>query len=103
MALLGRKGSAKLKPGRKGSAKLKSAFESFGLAGSNVRTSFGAGLSFRMNFPVSRPRSGIALADVNDSALATTIIGRYGIFIKPRNTVFSCEPHGKKTPVHAQF
>jgi hypothetical protein len=57
---------------------------------------FGAGSSFRINLPVSRPRSGIALADANDSALATTIMGRYDIFIKLGNTVFPNDSHGKK-------
>jgi hypothetical protein len=73
------------------------------LAGSNVLTPFGTDSSFRINLPVSRPRSGIALAHANDSALATTTIGRYGIFIKSRNTVFPSDSHGKKKAVLGQF
>ena len=45
----------------------------------------------------------MALADANESAIVTTIVGRYGIFIKPGNTVFSCEPHGKKVSAGPVF
>jgi len=38
----------------------------------------------------------MAFADANDSALATTIMGRYDIFIKLGNTVFPNDSHGKK-------
>jgi hypothetical protein len=111
MRVEGRRGSAKLKQeGRRGRAKLKSALELFesvfellDLAGSKVRTPFGAGSSLPINLPVARPRSGIAFADANDSALATTIIGRYGVFIKPPNTVFPSDSHGKKNQCLTSF
>jgi hypothetical protein len=63
-------------------------FATGALAGSKVRTPSGADCSCRINFPVSRPRSGIPLADANDSAPATTRIGKYSFIIKSRNTSF---------------
>jgi hypothetical protein len=82
--------------GLTGARKLELASAGSFLAGSNVLTSLGVGSSDRINFPVSRPRSGIALADASDNALATTTIVKRNVFIKPANTVFSPGPHGKR-------
>jgi hypothetical protein len=64
--------------------------------GLKVRTPFGAGSSFWINFPVSLPKSGIALADASDSTLATTTTNKRSVFIKRANTVIPRESHGKK-------
>jgi hypothetical protein len=48
-----------------------------------------------MNFPVSRPRSGIALVVPSDRALVITTIVKGNIFINPANTVFPRRAHGK--------
>jgi hypothetical protein len=60
------------------------------------RTPSGTGSSFRMNLPVSRPRSGIALAVASDRALATTTIVKLNVLIKAANTVIPRESHGKR-------
>jgi hypothetical protein len=105
---LGRKGTRTAKSafkalGRKGTSRAKSASEAFALAGSKVLTSFGTDSSFPINLPVSRPRSGIALADASDSALANMTAVKWNILIKPANTVFSCQPHGKRMSVWPFF
>src|ERR1700683_5036357 len=85
--------------GRRGRAKLRSlpAFFSLegSLAGSKVRTSFGADSSFRINFPVSRPRSGMALAVASDRTLATITTDKRSVYKKGANTVIPSEPHEK--------
>jgi hypothetical protein len=71
-------------------------FATGSLAGSKVRTPFGVGPSCRINFPVSRPKSGIALADASDSALVITIAAvKWNIFIKPANTAIPAAAHEK--------
>jgi len=61
------------------------------------RTPFGVGSSGRINFPVSRPRSGIPLAVASERALATITTDKRSVFIKRANTVIPSEPHGKNT------